>query len=147
METPAPLLTKARGSYAIALHLPFPTTITVGALGIRNFAAGYYLYVGSAWGPGGLAARVGRHLRGPTTTHWHIDYLRARSRPIAIWLAPQRHEECAWIAYLATLPEISWPVPGFGASDCPCATHLAYLDSQKQQLPRLPHAEGPYLLA
>ena len=45
--------------------------------GKLTLAAGQYAYVGSAHGPGGLRARVGRHLRAEKPLHWHIDYLTA----------------------------------------------------------------------
>jgi len=38
---------------------------------------GWYVYVGSALGPGGLAAKVGRHLGGRKMCRWHTAYLRA----------------------------------------------------------------------
>ena len=36
---------------------------------------GYYVYIGSGWGPGGLASRICRHLgcRPRRRLHWHID--------------------------------------------------------------------------
>ncbi|HYA22015.1 MAG TPA: DUF123 domain-containing protein [Thermoproteota archaeon] len=43
------------------------------------FHPGLYLYVGSARGPGGLRARVARHLRRDKVRKWHIDYLTASS--------------------------------------------------------------------
>ena len=43
---------------------------------------GFYLYVGSAFGPGGVRARVSRHYRKTKQHHWHIDYLREFLIPI-----------------------------------------------------------------
>ncbi|MGE5612498.1 MAG: DUF123 domain-containing protein, partial [Bacillota bacterium] len=37
--------------------------------------AGRYLYCGSARGPGGLRARVGRHMRKGKVVRWHVDRL------------------------------------------------------------------------
>ena len=48
----------------------------MGALGRIELQAGTWLYVGSARGPGGLAARVGRHWRDGVPKHWHMDYLK-----------------------------------------------------------------------
>ncbi|MGC9523845.1 MAG: GIY-YIG nuclease family protein, partial [Anaerolineae bacterium] len=70
--------------------------ITVGALGTWRFPEGTYLYVGSAWGPGGLRARLSRHLRGSPKVRWHVDYLRAHADPIAVWMASDARVECAW---------------------------------------------------
>ena len=64
-------LSNQSGTYALLLKLPKQGQLQVGALGTFAFQAGWYVYVGSAFGPGGLAARVGRHLRGlGTPCHW-----------------------------------------------------------------------------
>ena len=52
------------GTYALLLRLDKQERITVGKLGTFDFPVGYYLYVGSALGPGGLRARLARHRRG-----------------------------------------------------------------------------------
>lgn len=52
------------GTYALLLKLDKQERITVGKLGTFDLPAGYYLYVGSALGPGGLRARLTRHRRG-----------------------------------------------------------------------------------
>jgi Uri superfamily endonuclease len=52
------------GTYALLLKLDKQERITIGKLGTFDFPAGYYLYVGSALGPGGLRARLARHRRG-----------------------------------------------------------------------------------
>jgi len=82
--------------------------------------------VGSAWGPGGLRARVGRHLRGSPHPRWHIDYVRRVAAPVAVWLAPDTHLECTWAQALLVHPALDIIVPRFGASDCRCATHLVF---------------------
>jgi Uri superfamily endonuclease len=115
------------GTYALILELPDPATIGVGRLGCFRFLAGWYAYVGSARGPGGLAARISRHLRAPKLAHWHVDYLRAAARPVEIWYAVETQKrECAWARALANLPDALIPVPRFGASDCRCPAHLIY---------------------
>ena len=65
----------SKGTYALVLHLECTEEITVGKLGMFTFPAGYYLYVGSALGPGGLEARLARHRRRGKKLRWHIDYL------------------------------------------------------------------------
>ncbi|MBN1261262.1 MAG: GIY-YIG nuclease family protein [Anaerolineae bacterium] len=125
MAPPGPELTRAPGIYALALFLPEPTELVVGALGRWRLPEGHYVYVGSAWGAGGIAARVGRHLLGSAALRWHIDYLRAVSQPCGVWLAPGDRGECVWAAVLLAYPGADPPIPGFGASDCRCYTHLA----------------------
>lgn len=88
MAFPLPALPGAGGTYALGLALAGEVQVTVGALGQGTFPPGLYLYVGSAWGPGGLAARVGRHIRGDGKPRWHIDALRRRATPVALWIAP-----------------------------------------------------------
>ena len=105
-----------------------------GCLGTFTLAPGRYAYVGSAHGSGGLAARVGRHLRADKPRHWHIDALTATAPVVEVWYAasPTRLE-CTWAAVLRDLPGVVLPIPRFGASDCSCPSHLHLLP---------PHAES-----
>ena len=64
--------------------------IVVGRLGVIQAERGYYVYVGSALGSGGLAARVGRHCRREKRLRWHVDYLRARRRSKRYGTRPER---------------------------------------------------------
>ena len=68
------------GSYLLWLHLRQPQDLTVGRLGRFSFPSGDYIYLGSALGPGGLRARLGRHLQGSGKPHWHIDHLRVMAQ-------------------------------------------------------------------
>ena len=52
-----------RGAYALVLRLAHETRLDIATLGRPLLPAGLYLYAGSAWGPGGIRARVRRHLR------------------------------------------------------------------------------------
>jgi Uri superfamily endonuclease len=116
------------GTYVLALWLGKARTIAVGRLGTFQFPAGWYLYVGSALGPGGLLARLARHKRRlalDKRAHWHLDYL----RECAVWggawvrVSGQRLE-CAWAAKLREIPRAELVAPGFGPSDCQCVAHL-----------------------
>ncbi|MCG6876001.1 MAG: GIY-YIG nuclease family protein [Betaproteobacteria bacterium] len=102
-------------------------TIRVGRLGRARFRPGFYTYAGSALGPGGLAARVGRHALGSDVIHWHIDHL-SRLAPVReAWFATGRmRREHAWACALARLSGTAAPIAGFGASDCCCRSHLVY---------------------
>ncbi len=115
------------GTYLLHLHLPRPRTLAVGRLGWVCFPAGDYTYVGSALGPGGLRARLGRHLRGGGRPRWHVDALRAVARVKGYCFeVSDQSLECRWSQTLAALPEAFIPAPGFGSSDCRsgCAAHL-----------------------
>lgn len=134
------------GSYILWLYNPQSKDLTVGRLGQFNFPAGDYIYIGSAYGPGGLRARLGRHLRGSGKQHWHVDYLRTAAlvsrfgyQISAVHLGSAPHlppTECVWSQRLAVLPEAGLPVPGFGASDCRsgCAAHLVHYPDTIQQI-------------
>jgi Uri superfamily endonuclease len=119
------------GTYVLALWLEAPADISIGRLGESRFPAGWYLYAGSAFGPGGLPARLTRHQRhfaSGKRAHWHVDYLRERTVWGGAWgsSAPQRLE-CTWAAALHHLPGARIVVPGFGASDCRCLSHLVHV--------------------
>lgn len=117
-------LPAAPGSYLLVLELAGAKRIRVGALGRLALAPGYYAYLGSAFGPGGLAARLAHHLRRTGTPHWHIDYLRRHAEPREIWLIEGARCEHRWAAEAAALPAASIPGARFGASDCGCPAHL-----------------------
>lgn len=113
------------GTYALALRLAELRTLRVRGVE-RVFPPGVYIYVGSAAGPGGIRARLGRHIRGAGTPRWHVDFLRVVTDVIEWHFVPELALECHWAQSLASLPEAVIPVPGFGASDCRhgCAAHL-----------------------
>jgi Uri superfamily endonuclease len=114
------------GTYALLLVLDEEMDLRVGALGSIRLPSAHYVYTGSAFGPGGLAARISRHLRGGRP-HWHIDILRAASGITAVcFTASDERLECRWAQALASSTGARIPAPGFGASDCGsgCRSHL-----------------------
>lgn len=118
-------LPSSPGTYILILEASVPGRVRVGALGTLKLDPGFYAYVGSARGPGGLAARLSHHYRRARSPHWHIDYLRRRTSLHEIWLAEGVVErEHRWAKALEGDPLAMLPLPGFGASDCRCRTHL-----------------------
>lgn len=117
------------GTYVLWIDLRQPLQVSVGRRGEHVLPSGVIAYVGSARGPGGLRARLGRHLRAEKKPHWHIDALTTRVPVVAIWLvrAPDQLE-CTWARNLIGLPGSQIPVVGFGASDCDCPAHLLAVD-------------------
>ena len=110
------------GGYALALRLYAPLDIRVGKIS-ATLPAGDYLYCGSARGPGGLRARLARHMRKNKRMHWHIDQLTAGASLLGAYIV-EGGDECALNAALADLPI---PIAGFGSSDCRrCAAHLRF---------------------
>jgi len=119
------------GTYALLIALDRSKEIVIGRLGRFRFPAGFYLYVGSALGPGGLAGRLVRHLRADKRLHWHVDYMlnTKRTRIAEIWtVGGAARRECHWAHRAMRLPGASIVVPRFGASDCRCTAHLIYTD-------------------
>jgi Uri superfamily endonuclease len=124
-------LSAGPGTYALLLELPVVSRLRVGRLGLVTFEAPVYLYSGSAFGPGGLAARLMHHLHPAPHPHWHIDYLRRAASVAQVWTTSDpRRLECVWSAAARSLRGAR-EVPGFGSSDCQCNSHLV-------ALPRLP---------
>jgi Uri superfamily endonuclease len=125
------------GVYALQLVISEPVHLQVGRFRVAYFPCGEYVYLGSACGPGGLQARLGRHLSGQIARpHWHIDYLRSVARLEAYcYLEIERATpgstpaECLWSQALLNLPDVSAPIRGFGSSDCRsgCRAHLVAL--------------------
>ncbi|WP_246189581.1 GIY-YIG nuclease family protein [Methylacidimicrobium cyclopophantes] len=122
-------LPREPGSYLLVFALLRKKTLSIGRLGVFPFSQGIYVYCGSALGPGGIRGRVNRHLR-RIRLWWHIDYLLQHSDPIGlVFTRSPRSLECDWSRRLGKEPGSSFPVPGFGASDCRrgCPAHLLFL--------------------
>ncbi len=123
-------MTNERGSYVLVLELKRSRVLTIGRLGEVTLPVGAYAYAGSAFGSGGLRARLGRHLRGNGAKHWHIDTVRAVAEVrTCFYTVSDTRLECAWSQALAALPGATIPVPGFGSSDCRsgCGAHFIAL--------------------
>jgi Uri superfamily endonuclease len=114
---------RSPGSYVLVLQLTRPRRIRIGRLGILAFPEGAYAYTGSAFGPGGLRARVRHHLRRSVRPHWHLDYLRRLCTAQDVWFVEGERLECVWADRLVH-NKAAVPVPGFGCTDCRCRSHL-----------------------
>ncbi len=109
-----------KGAYVLLMRLDEDTTIATGALGELHFRAGEYCYVGSANGPGGIEARVGRHLRKEKKKRWHIDYFLDFALISDVIVLENGSE----INAARTLSGECPGIPHFGASDSPMNSHL-----------------------
>jgi Uri superfamily endonuclease len=119
------------GTYALLLSSATDGVIQVGRRGGMQVRPGFYVYVGSALGPGGVRARLAHHLRCAQRPHWHIDYLRRSTTVEEIWCCYDRSpREHVWAACMAALRGASVPMAGFGSSDCDCETHLFFFDKR-----------------
>ena len=115
------------GTYVLVLRLPSRTRLAIGKLGRFDLRSGYYCYVGSGFGPGGVLSRLAHHFRPIRHPHWHVDYLRKVALVEGAWYAVhEQKQEHHWAAILGRMPDASIAIPGFGASDCSCPSHLLY---------------------
>jgi Uri superfamily endonuclease len=116
-----------KGVYCLVLSTP-GAHVRAGARGDLTFQSGWYVYVGSALGPGGLS-RALRHIRfssSPGKPRWHIDYLLASPAFTLISVICARtldKVECLLADALQ-----GEEIPGFGCSDCSCLSHLFYYE-------------------
>lgn len=113
------------GSYALILRAFAHRVVRIGRIGRLSVAPGFYVYVGSAFGPGGIRARLAHHARIAQRPHWHIDYLRRYALLEEAWYTndprPREHE---WAGLFRQSAGASEPLYGFGVSDCWCRSHL-----------------------
>ena len=124
-----------RGVYIAIFHLPNGRAIPVGGLGNIVFAAGLYLYVGSA--QRSLSHRLTRHARRNKPLRWHIDYLARHARMIgAVIIRGRKELECRLAARLAR--RYPSPATGFGASDCRCPGHLFHVALGQRKIMHFP---------
>jgi Uri superfamily endonuclease len=115
------------GTYALILKSVTNALIQVGRWGELRLQPGYYIYIGSAFGPGGVRARVSRHLQTDKRNHWHIDYLRDHVTPLQTWVSYEaKHLEHEWAGILFEIPGMT-PIQNFGCSDCKCYSHLFHI--------------------
>ena len=125
-----PPISSQPGTYALILRASRGRVVQIGRLGLFTIRPGSYVYVGTAFGPGGLRGRVSHHLRLASRPHWHVDYLRRGLEVSEVWYSHDPHRrEHLWAALLRETAGCSVPVRGFGASDCRCECHLFFFDS------------------
>jgi Uri superfamily endonuclease len=124
----APTAQPRPGTYALLLSSATDQLIRIGRLGDLRLQPGYYVYVGSALGPGGVRGRLAHHMRLVKRPYWHIDYLRRHTTLEAVWFCYHRKSlEHSWAKRFAAMPGASVPMAGFGSSDCGCESHLFFI--------------------
>ncbi len=121
------------GTYCLTFHCTILSQVTVGKLGTYQIVPGYYCYVGSAFGRGGLKSRIERHLKVNKRNHWHLDYIRPYFEPVEIcYTTDSIKREHQWSKLLLKDIYSSIPINKFGSSDCHCPTHLFYYKVKPQ---------------
>ena len=112
-----------KGAYVLAILLENPVEFARGAMS-HSFDPGWYAYCGSAYGPGGVSARLRRHFKPEKTLHWHVDSLTTRASRLEA-IACRGGTECDLVAALCALEGFHPALDGFGSSDCArCPSHL-----------------------
>jgi len=111
------------GFYAMAIELNDEVAVRLSGRSPIALPAGRYLYCGSAKGPGGLKARLSRHMRRGKSVRWHVDQLTEQGLVVGSWISPGG-DECELVQMCSHLP---MPIAGFGSSDCAtCGSHLLF---------------------
>ncbi len=120
----------SKGTYVLIIKCSKETFVEVGKLGrIKVSDKVFYLYVGSAYGKGGLLSRLLRHLQySNKTIFWHIDYLLnniTKCKIVKIIVIPDKKVEHFIAKNLSS--KLNY-IPKFGSSDCKCPSHLFSLN-------------------
>ncbi len=124
-----PALPEYTGTYVLIASVTQVKRIGIGSLGSFEIIPGFYAYVGSAFGAGGLRARIHHHIESTAEPHWHIDYLLQVAALSEVWFTTSdRKLERRWAELLESSPQFRTPIPRFGASDYhrSRASHLFY---------------------
>lgn len=128
-------LPREGGAYLLLFDIQDALKLSLKNRPSMSLFPGLYVYAGSANGPGGLRARVGRHLKGAEKPHWHIDHVTSTCPPICAFVVPYA-TECALAEGIRANFAATFPIPGFGASDCrECDSHflaLPEMDADKK---------------
>ena len=119
------------GTYALLLRIPTAEVALIGRRDRLPLAPGWAVYAGSAFGLGGVAARLAHHRRPVIRPHWHVDYLRRYAALDAVWYSHDSlRRECLWAEVLAREFGGGMPPFRFGASDCRCPAHLSLFEAR-----------------
>jgi Uri superfamily endonuclease len=109
-----------KGTYIFFSLLRSTATIRINQSGkTHRFQRGWYAYIGSAFGRGGLKSRLNRHYQGHGKGPWQIDFFRQGVHPHGrAWVSYQdRSLEAQWSAVFQLMTGVSVPVTNFGNSD------------------------------
>lgn len=121
------MLKNIPGTYVVILASAISKEVSIGKSLQISLQPGYYLYIGSAFGPGGVASRIRHHTSAVKRPHWHLDYLRQYTEVIEVWFSYDGlKRECQWASVMGSIGDDYNPIKGFGATDCTCPTHLMY---------------------
>ncbi len=115
------------------VSVPRNMSIQIGKKGRKSFKKGLYAYVGSALGPGGLRARILRHLRKEKKKFWHVDYLLEKSTVDEVIIIESNKKLECFIAGKLAENGLEM-IENFGCSDCRCPSHLFRIENKERLL-------------
>jgi Uri superfamily endonuclease len=122
-------LPEAKGTYILIASVAQVRRWEIGSLGKFDLIPGFYAYVGSAFGAGGLRARLGHHLAATAEPHWHIDYLLQKAQISSVIISEsEERNECVIAKEFMNQYQC---ILGFGSSDCKCTGHLFILKNEQ----------------
>jgi Uri superfamily endonuclease len=126
------MLPSASGTYILVLRSAATGRIRIGRLGTLQLRPGYYVYIGSAFGPGGLRGRISHHERVAKHPRWHVDYLRRHTWLESVFYRCGERREHAWAGAIGATSGANAVLLGFGSSDCGCAAHLYWFQDRSR---------------
>ncbi|MEI7811025.1 MAG: GIY-YIG nuclease family protein [Ignavibacteria bacterium] len=137
-----------KGIYLLEIKAASPFRLLNKVFYDRQLPEGYYYYSGSA--QKNLESRIARHAGHDKVLHWHIDYITSltSNKVEKIYIFPEAGKdiECELTRLLSAVPSCSFPVKGFGNSDCSkCHSHLIYSPT-KQQLKEITDTFAEYFV-
>lgn len=122
------------GTYLLEFESLADISVMVGRRGQLHLQPGFYIYIGSAFGPGGLRARVRHHASISPRPHWHLDYIRPQLELLDVWFSTMNKRlEHAWADAMVYTMHMNIPMQGLGASDCKCESHFFYVRTRPDE--------------
>jgi len=117
-----------KGTYILIIECPKNVSFKMSSLGTITLE-NWNVYVGSAFNRGGLARRVGRHLKyHDKKTFWHIDHVlnvNTGCRVAMVIIVPRRKVEHVIAKHFSTMFKY---VHKFGSTDCKCPSHFFIIE-------------------
>ena len=93
------------GTYILIYHLEGNQALSIPKLGMVDFPAGFYAYVGSAFGAQSLPEILKTHLAPTERQYRHIDYFQKIAQVEEVWfITASQNREVAWADLLLAIP-------------------------------------------
>ncbi len=106
------------GTYILIVRVEQAIHVTLGRLGDFELVPGYYLYVGSACGEGGIRDQIDLYRQFPHEPTSHVDILLSHAELVEVWYSESNRRLAGeWAELLATVPGLRQPLRRFGSSE------------------------------